>query len=371
MHIEPPRRIVLKVGSRLLTGGTDRLQRPAMEMLVDAITRHRPTDTVLVTSGAVAAGYAVLGLARPPSDLPRRQAAAAVGQARLMQCYSELFHERGTRVGQVLLTHDVLTDRARFLNTRNTFASLAAAGVVPIVNENDTVSVAELKIGDNDNLAAYTAALVDADLLVLLTDVQGVYDSDPIRNPDARLIRRAESPAALEPFCFRKRAEESVGGMVTKLQAAGKAARYGIPTVIACGTDPAALDALYRGDPVGTRIDASPSPLPPRKHWVASHGRPAGSVVVDEGAARALRTGVKNLLPSGVRAVEGRFDRGDVVTIRTEEGGELARGIARYGHDELQLVKGRHSREVPALLGGALREEVVQVQDLVLMERVS
>lgn len=363
-----PRRLVLKVGSRLLTEGTERLQRTAVERIVDAVAGHPETETVLVTSGAVASGYSALGLRHPPADVPRRQAAAAVGQAKLMQLYAELFEARGLRVGQILLTHDVLRDRQRFVHARNTLSALFGCGILPIVNENDTLSVPETRVGDNDNIAAYTAALVDADVLVLLTDVDGVYDGDPSSDRRARVIPWADDAAALRRYCFRKESSESVGGMTTKLEAAEMAASYGIPTVIASGVDPSAVAAVYGGEPTGTRIAASPNPLRPRKHWVANHLGPAGTVVVDEGAARALRSGVTSLLPSGVREVTGRFVRGDVVTIVTEDGGELARGIARYTHGELRLAKGRHSREVPEILGVPLGAEVVHAEDLVLTE---
>ncbi|MBI4409635.1 MAG: glutamate 5-kinase [Gemmatimonadetes bacterium] len=252
----PPRRLVLKVGSRVLTGGTPELRRDRLERIVAAIAQHEGTQTVLVTSGAVAAGFAGLSLPAPPASAPARQAAAAIGQARLIRAYAELFEARGRRIGQVLLTGDVLRSRPRFLAARRALEAMFEAGVHPIVNENDVVASEDVRVGDNDNLAAYTAALVRADLLVLLTDVAGVYDRDPHRHPDARIIAEVAAPGELRAYCWGARGPESTGGLRTKLQAAATAAAHGIPTVIASGLEADTLDAVYGGRPVGTRIRA-------------------------------------------------------------------------------------------------------------------
>jgi glutamate 5-kinase len=235
-----------------------------------------------------------------------------------------------------------------------------------VVNENDTVSVEEIRVGDNDNLAAHTAALVEADLLILLTDVPGVYDRDP-SEPGARLIERADSAAELRPYCFRKKSPESRGGMATKLEAAEKAASYGIPTVIAGGWDTAALEALYAGEPAGTLIAAAPAPLRGQSHWMTVQSRPPGGVVVDAGALAALRRG-SSLLPSGVREVVGRFRAGDLVSVLDPAGTERARGIAALGDREVERVKGRHSREVEELLGRPGAAEIIHADKLVRLE---
>lgn len=349
--------MVLKLGSRILTGGTPSLSLERVALFVDAVARHPETETVIVSSGAIAAGYRALGLRAPPRTVPERQAAAAVGQAELMRLYVESFGRHGRRVAQILLTNDCLLDRTRFTNAKRTFSSLFAAGVVPVVNENDTVSVDEITVGDNDNLAAHTAALVDADLLLLLTDVAGVFDRDP-SDPAARLIPRARTADELRPLCRAKRSAESRGGMATKLEAADKAARYGIPTVIASGWDPEAIRAAYAGDPVGTWIDPSPTPLRAQTHWMAVQGGVPGALEVDEGALRALRRGC-SLLPSGVVRVVGRFRRGDLVKIVDASGAEQARGIAALGDREVDRVKGCHSSEMGELLGYRAPGEVV------------
>ncbi len=363
-----PRRLVLKVGSRLLTGGTRAIVPERIARFVDAVARHSETQTVLVSSGAIAAGYAALGLQRPPTTIRERQAAAAVGQTRLMRLWAEGFHARGLEVAQVLLTNDVVQNRQRYVNARNTFSVLFDAGVVPVVNENDTVSVDEIKVGDNDNLAAHTAALVDAELLVLLTDVDGVYDADPASNPDARVIPRAASADELRPHTFGKKAAESVGGMHTKLEAAEKAAAFGIPTVIANGDDAAALDAVYAGEPTGTLVEGSERPLRAYHHWIATQTRMPGRLVVDDGAVTALRRGGTSLLPRGVVGVEGRFDPGDVVAVVDARGVEHARGVVAYGHQEVARIVGLPSSEIEEVLGYSAGDEVIHADRIVILE---
>ena len=359
-------RVVLKLGSRILTGGTPSLSLDRMAMFVDAVAQHPQTETVIVSSGAVAAGYRALGLRAPPRTVPERQAAAAVGQAQLMRLYAEHFGRHGLRVAQILLTNDCLLDRVRFTNAKRTFAALFAAGVVPIVNENDTVSVDEITVGDNDNLAAHTAALVESDLLLLLTDVAGVFDRDP-SDPAAQLISRAGTAEELRPLCRPKRSAESRGGMGTKLDAAEKAAAYGIPTVIASGWDADALRAVYAGVPTGTWIDPSPTPMRAQTHWMAVQSRLPGALEVDDGALRALRGG-SSLLPSGVVRVVGRFRRGDLVMIVNSAGTERARGIAALGDREVDRIKGRHSSEVGEILGYPAPIEVVHADKLLFFE---
>jgi len=360
------RRVVLKLGSRLLTGGGPSLAPERVRMYVDAVAAYPEVETVIVSSGAIAAGYRDLGLSAPPKRVPERQAAAAVGQSLLMREYAEHFTRHGKRVAQVLLTNDCLQDRKRFVNAKNAFAVLSAAGIVPIVNENDTVSVEEIMVGDNDNLAAHTAALVEADLLVLLTDVAGVYDRDP-SDPEAKLIEYAATADELRPYCFAKKHRESRGGMQTKLEAAEKAARYGIPTIIASGWDADAIHAIYSGRPVGTRIAASPRPLRAHEHWMAVQKRLTGGIVVDAGALAALRRG-SSLLPKGVVEVVGRFRAGDLISIFDAAGVEHARGIAQLGDRDVDRVKGRHSSEIEDILGRPAAEEVVHADKLMRME---
>lgn len=360
------RRVVLKLGSSLLTGGSPSLLPERIAMYAAAVAGNPHVETVIVSSGAVAAGYRSAGYARPPAGTRERHAAAAVGQSLLMRRYTQAFAEHGISVGQVLLTNDCLQDRRRYVSARETFSALFAAGVVPVVNENDAISTAEIRVGDNDNLAAYTAALVDADLLALLTDVPGVFNGDP-SDPAARVVPFARSTAELRQYCFAKRSPESRGGMQTKLEAAEKAARYGVPTLIASGLDSEALDALYAGRRAGTWIAASPAPLSAHHHWMAVQRKPVGQVVVDEGAVAALRRG-SSLLARGVVRASGRFGAGDVIAIVDSAGVERARGVTRLDDREIDRVKGCHSSEIEGILGYRAATTLVRSENVVIMD---
>jgi glutamate 5-kinase len=343
-------RIVLKFGSRLLTGGTARLDPSRMAQVARAVAAARRRQVVIVSSGAVAAGFRILGHSTPPTKVEDRQAAAAVGQPRLMTMWADAFQEVGLEVAQILLTNDCLTDRRRYVAARRALKALLQAGVVPIVNENDTVSVDEIVVGDNDNLAAMAAALVDARLLALLTDVPGVLSGDPDVDPDARLVSYAKSPAELRELCFGKKAIESTGGMVTKLEAAERAGRYGIPTMIASGTDPDILEAIVRGDRAGTYIAAHAQPLPARRHWMAVQKGLQGYLVIDDGAVHAIQRRA-SLLPSGIIGVGGRFRRGDLISVVDDDGVEHARGIVRFDDRDVERIRGLHTEDVRDALG--------------------
>jgi len=348
--VEPARRIVLKLGSRLLTGGGTKLDPSRMLAVARVVAEAKDTEVVIVSSGAIAAGFRVLGHTAPPNRVHDRQAAAAVGQTRLMSLWAEAFATVGREVAQVLLTNDCLTDRRRYNAARQALGTLLQAGVVPIVNENDTVSLDEIGVGDNDNLAASTAALVDANVLALLTDVPGVLSGDPERDPEAAVIEVADSAEALRALCFKKRAAESKGGMVTKLEAAERAGRYGIPTVIASGLDGESLRAVVKGEPTGTLIRAAERPLGARRHWMAVQKGLSGALVVDDGAVRAIRRRA-SLLPSGVVRVQGRFRKGDLVAVLDQDGVEQARGIVRFDDREVERIRGLHTNEVKEVLG--------------------
>jgi glutamate 5-kinase len=362
-----PRRAVLKIGTALLTDAHGALDPQRFRSYAEILARHRETRCVVVSSGAVAGGSRVLGLERPAFRLAKRQAAAAVGQTELMRQWGDALAEVGLRAGQILLTDEVVTDRRRYLNARRTFGALFRGEVVPVVNENDSLAGGGVGFGDNDNLAAYTAALIHADLLVLLTDVPGVYDGDPRVSDSPRLIEGARSARELEEFCFAKRSVRSVGGMHTKLEAADRAASYGIATAIASGRDPSAIEALLRGERAGTRIEAWPRPLSLKRHWIRVQRRVSGAVVVDGGAEAALARGGASLLPGGVHEVAGAFGRGDVVAIRSAAGPDLGRGIAALDSLEVERVRGLHTRRAAELLGR--RAIVVRAEDLVLFSR--
>ena len=365
MNISSPKTVVLKFGSRLLTNGTAELDTERMASVARAVAACADRNVVIVSSGAVAAGFQALGHVTPPTRIARRQAAAAVGQGRLMKLWGDAFHDVGLSVGQILLTNDCLTDRRRYVAARRALRALLQAGVVPIVNENDTVSVDEIVVGDNDNLAAMTAALVDADLLALLTDVPGVYDRDPDVDPDARVISRVSSAKELRSLCYGKKEIVSTGGMETKLEAAERAGRYGVPTVIAAGNEPAVVTAILAGEAAGTRIEAHAEPLRARRHWMAVQKGLTGWLVVDDGAVHALRRRA-SLLPRGVVGVGGRFRRGDLIAVVDDQGVEHARGIVRFDDRDVERIRGMHTDEVKVVLGVETGTVVMRPDRMVL-----
>jgi len=363
------RRVVVKIGSNVLAGPAG-LRRPRVRALSAEIAAlvSGGRQVVVVSSGAVASGAPRLGrLDR--TRIEWRQAAAAVGQIGLMVAYERAFGAHDRRVAQVLLTHADLADRRRYLNARHTLRALLDLGVVPIVNENDTVAVEELRFGDNDNLSALTAALVEADLLVILSDVAGLYTADPNRHPEATLVSLARpGQAVVEQAAGPARSGVGTGGMASKIAAAEKAAAAGIPTVIADGTHEGVLGAVFdAATEIGTLILAEGDRLAHRKHWIAYTLKPAGTVVVDEGAERALARGGRSLLPSGVRAVEGPFGVGDCVRCVGPDGREFARGLVNYTAGELAKIKGAHTRDIERLLGYKGSDEVIHRDDLVLV----
>jgi glutamate 5-kinase len=362
------RRIVVKVGSGLVAEpGAGPVPERVRDLAADLAGVARRLEVTLVSSGAIASGSARLGLRSRPRTIPEKQAAAAAGQVVLMWHYEQAFAPHGVRVAQVLLTQEDISHRARYLNARNTLLTLLGYRVLPIVNENDTVAVEEIKVGDNDNLAALVAYLVDADLLVLLSDTDGLYTSDPRRDP---LARRIETVDAITPDMERQAGLEGTlgtGGMVTKLQAAQKAMAAGIPMIVADGRQCGVLLAILAGAPVGTYFRPRAERLTGRKRWIAFATPPQGALEVDAGARRALVEGGKSLLPSGLVKVEGEFVAGDAVGIRDPEGCEFARGIVNYDARELALLRGAKTRDIERLLGYRMGDEVIHRDNLVLL----
>ncbi len=358
------KRAVLKVGSSLLagTGGLDPLHARGLAAFI-AASRAQGREIVLVSSGAVAAGRG--RIAGGDGGIVLKQALAALGQASLMGFWQALFD---APVAQVLLTHDDLRNRRRYLNARTALQELLRLGAQPIVNENDTVAVDELKLGDNDNLAAAVASLVEADLLLIATDIAGLYSGHPQRDPDARPVERIE---AITPQVLAMAGDAGTlgtGGMRTKLEAASKAASAGIATALFCGRDAATVDALARGSLHGTFIAAHGNRISARKQWLR-HAPAAGAIEVDEGAQAALLRGA-SLLPGGVRTVAGDFRRGDVIEVRASDGIALARGQAQYNAGESARIAGRHSREIEAILGFRYDEAMIHRDDLVLLQTI-
>ena len=366
------RRIVVKVGTNVLTAGTDRLDLEVMAALVGQVARlHKEGAAVLVvTSGAIAAGRHRLGVSRDRRGMPFRQMLAAVGQSDLMQAYQELFASHEITVAQTLLTRRDLADRQGYLNARNTLLGLLELGVAPIINENDVVAVEEIEgasIGDNDNLSALVANLVDADLLVLLTDQAGLYTADPRRDANAHLIPRVERiDAEIERLAGGTRGR-GVGGMATKLQAARLAIAGGTPVVIAEGREREVLIRLAWGEELGTLFPSSVDRMESRKRWMVAGLSLKGSIAVDAGASRALREQKRSLLPAGVSDVEGDFQRGDAVAITDDDGRRIACGIANYSAQEILRIRGVRSDRIEGVLGHHYGGEVVHRDNLVLL----
>jgi len=358
------KRVVVKIGSRMVAEETD--ARVATLAAEAKALRDRGVDVVIVTSGAIALGWRRLGYADKPRTIAGLQAAAAVGQGHLIHAYQRALAAHGLTAGQVLFTHDDVRNRRRYLNARLAFGELLARGAVPVVNENDTVSVDEIKFGDNDRLAALCTSLVEADALIILTDVDGLYDGDPASGakliPEVRDIdREAVAVAGASTGGF------GTGGMASKVQAAKIAARFGVVTVVTSGRRERPVTSILDGADAGTVFWPSVDRLQSRKHWIAYALKPAGSVVVDAGARRALTDGKKSLLPSGVKRVEGRFGAGDAVRVVDESGAEFARGLVAFDADEVEKIAGRRSADLAAILGYATADEVIHRDDLVLL----
>lgn len=364
------RRIVVKVGSSILASVEKGLLYDVFSHLTKDISdlKRQGFEFVLVSSGAIAAGMEKLGYKTRPQDITQKQATAAVGQTRLMNIYEDYFSRYQQMVAQILLTHDDLSHRRRFLNARNTLLTLLELGIIPIINENDTVVVDEIKFGDNDNLSALITNLIGADLLIILTDMDGLCDSDPRINPHARCIPLVEEiDADLEGIVGVSRSETGVGGMVSKIQAARKASRFGIPTVVVRGNKEGVLRQILKGKEVGTLILPKREALSSRKHWIAFNPKPKGDVIVDDGAKRAVVQKGKSLLPSGIMKIRGNFNRGDLVTCLGPRGREFARGLVNYSATELEKIRGLRSDQIESTLGYKYSDEVIHRDDLVVL----
>lgn len=365
------RRAVIKIGSSILSTDAG-INRPRLRSLAEEICglHQRGIEIVVVSSGAVAAGRARLGMKGKPKTVPQRQAAAAVGQIDLMALYEEYFAAHSTQVAQILLTHDDLANRRRYLNARHTIETLIAARVVPVANENDTVVTDELRnFGDNDNLSALIAGLVEADVLVMLSDVAGLFTKDPHTHADAQLVSVVEDVGrGTAAYAMAGRGPLGTGGMASKFAAAKKAATAGIPAIIADGLHAGVLPAVFDvSQPVGTLILPKGDRLGRRKHWIAYTLKPAGTVVVDQGAYEAITGKGRSLLPKGLQEVQGKFDSGECVRCVDPSGREFARGLVNYSAAELEKIKGLHSAGIEGVLGYKLTEEVIHRDDLVLL----
>jgi len=363
------KRVVVKIGSSLVASPNGGLRLDRIGRLAEEFggLQAQNRQLVLVSSGAIVAGISHLALKSYPQEVPLQQAAAAVGQSRLMRAYEMAFEKPGCKIAQILLTHQDLADRRRFLNARHTLTTLLQLGVIPIINENDTVATEEIRFGDNDALAGQIAHLVDADLLVILSDVNGLYEEDPHLNPSAKLIPMVPTiTKQIENLAGASRTQASRGGMVTKIRAAKQAGRFGVPTLLLSGETPNALGKALEGNPSGTFFASNQSSLTHRKQWIAFTLRPKGEITLDEGAVAALVLRGKSLLASGILSVKGTFLPGDPVSCTTGEGIVFAQGLSNYSAESLQRIKGKQTSEIQRLLGALEYEEVIHRDNLAL-----
>lgn len=363
------KRVVIKIGSNVLSGGTG-LRKPFFTHLAAQIgfLHRRGIKAVIVSSGAIAAGMAALGLTRKPHPIPEKQALAALGQPLLMNTYARSFVRHKMRIAQILLTQSSLENRNHFLNARHAIQALLNKDIVPIINENDTVVVDEIKVGDNDQLSAHAANLVEADLLVILSDVDGLFDKNPAAHADAKLISRVgKIDEGILGMVYENHTVSSTGGMATKLRAAQIATGYGIPVFITSGFRRYFLRDLLLGKAVGTLFEPSLDPLAARKHWILNVLKPKGRIVVDAGARRALIENKKSLLPSGITLVDGVFEIGDCVAIHDDGDALIAKGLASYSRQELERIRGIKSSQIEKTLGYRYGDEAIHRDDLVLV----
>jgi len=368
----PYNRIVVKLGTSLLTGGSSQLDKDIMSNLAGQIARlhQQGLEMLIVSSGAIAAGRHKLGLTKDIKGLPHRQVLASVGQNSLINIYENLFSQYNITVAQALLTKADLADRSGYLNTRNTLLSLLELRVLCIINENDVVAVDEIqeaKFGDNDNLSAMVANLIDADLLMMLTDIAGLYTADPQHHPDARLIPRVERiDPEIERLAADTQNKSGTGGMATKVEAAKLATASGAAVIIADGRGPDVILQLASGEAVGTIFSPAHTRLESRKRWMLSGLCVRGKLIVDSGAAMALKSQQRSLLAAGIRSLQGKFQRGDIVNIHDPQGTKIGCGITNYSSADIETITGSHSGQITALLGYDYGTEVVHRNNLVI-----
>lgn len=369
--LKKAKRIVIKVGTSTITYANGKRNFSQIDRLAREISdlQNQGKEMILVTSGAVAVGVDRMGLPGKPKTIPGKQAAAAVGQGVLMHTYEKFFADYGQIVAQVLITKTEAIDRHRYTNTRNTFMELMRQRVIPIVNENDVVALDELKIGDNDNMSALVAGIVDADLVIILSDVDGLYTANPQTHPDAFIVPEvAEITPEIEASAGGVGSARGTGGMATKIQAAKAATSSGIHLVIASGTEKNAITRVLQGEELGTLFVSRENRLQFRKRWLAFGAKIAGSIVVDDGCAKAIRkAGGCSILPAGVFAVQGEFLPGSTVSVIDKDAHELARGLVHYSSAELEQIKGCNSGEIANILGHKNFDEVIHRDDLVIL----
>ncbi|SHJ89768.1 glutamate 5-kinase [Paramaledivibacter caminithermalis] len=371
-YLKDIKRIVVKVGTSTLTHPTGLLDLNRIESIVRQLTNihNQGIEIVLVSSGAIGAGMGKLGLEERPKTIPEKQAAAAVGQGVLLHMYEKLFSEYGKTVAQILLTKEDILNRKRFLNARNTFFTLFNQGVIPIVNENDAVVVDEIKFGDNDTLSAMVTSLVEADFLILLSDIDGLYDSNPKENPDAKLISYVDNISdEIKEAAGGAGTSFGTGGMITKIKAAEIAVSAGSSMIIVNGSSPNIINEIVEGKDIGTFFMAYEKPLKSRKCWIAYNTLIKGQITIDDGAVEALTQNRKSLLPAGIVSVDGLFEKGDIVSIVDRSGVEVARGITNYNSAEINLIKGNKTSNIEKKIDYKTYDEVIHANNMVITNK--
>ncbi len=363
-------RVIIKIGSSILTDKNGSLSESVFEKLAQEISkiRSKNIEVIVVSSGAIASGMKKLGLTERPTEISMKQAIAAAGQSTLIWNYERAFSEFNQNVAQILLTLDGLLDRKRFLNARKTLTTVLSMGIIPIINENDTVAVEEIMLGDNDNLSAQITSLIEADLLIMLTDIDGLYNKDPRIHKDAELVSLIERIGEdVENTAGDTFGRTTIGGMKTKIEAAKKAAAYGVPTIIANGNNGSTLEDIFDGKEVGTLFLPSEQSLSGRKHWIAFTLKSAGEIVIDAGATKAITSSGKSLLPSGIKDVKGSFGVGESVTCIDENGAQIARGLSSYSSNDIRKIMGLKTSDIEGALGYKYSDEVIHRDDLAVI----
>ncbi len=369
-YTKEAKRWVIKIGSALLTKDGKGLDYAAIKDWSEQIAglRNKGIEIILVSSGSVAEGMSRMGWTKRPTELAELQAAAAIGQTGLIEAYENQFKKHNIQAAQILLTHDDISNRKRYLNARNTLRALLKFKALPIINENDTVALEEMRLGDNDTLAALAANLIEADLLVILTDQQGLFDKDPRHHDDAKLISEdSANNADLLKFVGAVSTSLGSGGMGTKLTAAKRAAHSGCATIIASGREDKVLQRLAQGEDIGTLLKPEKTQITARKQWIAGQVQVNGTLILDQGASQAIQSNGKSLLPIGIGTSEGKFDRGDVVDCKNSEGEIIARGVVNYSHIEVRQLYKTPSKQISNILGYAGEAEIIHRDNLVIL----
>jgi glutamate 5-kinase len=367
-NLENIKKVVIKVGTSTLTYANGNLNLVKMENIVRQIAdlHNRGLEVILVTSGAIGTGASALGYKERPKTIPEKQACAAVGQVTLIHMYQKLFSEYNKVSGQILMTREDIRDRKRYLNGRNTFFTLLDIGAIPIVNENDALVVDEIKFGDNDSLSAMVASFVDADLLIILSDIEGLYDSNPKDNKDAKIIDYVETiTKEIEGYAGGAGSKLGTGGMITKLHAAKICCSSGVSMIICNGASNDSIIRAVNGENIGTYFQGKIKPMKGRQHWLAYEAAPKASIIVDQGAEKALKNH-KSLLPKGIVSIEGRFDEGDVVSILGSDGNRIGHGISSYNSKDLSLIIGVETKKIEGILGYKHYDEIIHINNMVI-----